>query len=81
MHYVYFIKSKKKNWVYVGSTSDLIQRIKRHNDGLVKSTKHYRPFELIYYEAYTTLVVAKRREFEIKKNSQQKKFVLSRLKV
>ncbi len=79
MHYVYFIKSEKKNWIYVGSTSDLKQRFKRHNDGLVKSTKYYKPFKLIYYEAYTTLAIARKRELEIKNNSQQKEFVLRRM--
>ena len=79
MHYTYFIKSKNKKWVYVGSTSDLVRRLKRHNSGLVKSTKYYKPFELIYYEAYKTLSMARKRELEIKKNSQQKEIILERV--
>ncbi len=79
MYYTYFIKSKRKKWIYVGSTSNLIDRFSRHNKGLVKSTKHYKPFELVYYEAYKTLKEARRREMEIKNNSQQKEFILKRI--
>lgn len=79
MHYVYLLKSKNKNWIYVGSTSDLVKRFHKHNKGLVKSTKSYKPFELIYYEAYKTLSLARKREFEIKKNSQQKEILLKRI--
>jgi putative endonuclease len=35
---------------YVGFTSDLMQRFEARNSGLVPSTKHRRPFELIYFE-------------------------------
>lgn len=51
-----------------------------HNAGTVKSTKPYKPFDLVYYEAYTTLAQARSREMAIKKNSQQKEMVLKRLK-
>ena len=78
MHYTYFIKSKNNNWIYVGSSSDLVQRFKRHNDGLVRSTKAHKPFQLIYYEAYETLNQARKRELEIKKNSQQKRMIVDR---
>ncbi len=80
MYYVYFLKSRSSNWVYVGSTSDLQQRFRMHNAGTVKSTKPYKPFDLVYYEAYTTLAQARSREMAIKKNSQQKEMVLKRLK-
>jgi putative endonuclease len=45
---VYFLKSVKKNWYYVGSTSDLSRRVKEHNQGKVKSTKIYLPLELVH---------------------------------
>jgi putative endonuclease len=79
MHYTYLIKSIKEKWVYVGSTSDLVKRIEKHNKGLVKSTKYYKPFNLVYYEAYRTLSQARKREFEIKNNSQQKEIILKRI--
>jgi len=52
MYYVYTIQSKKNKIVYVGYTNDLRKRLKEHNLGKVFSTKPYRPFDLIYYEAY-----------------------------
>ncbi len=53
----------------------------KFNSGPVKSTKYYKPFELVYYEVYNTLGEARKRELEIKKNSQQKEAVLKRLKI
>lgn len=35
---------------YTGYTSNLVQRLKSHFDGKVKSTKFRRPLELIYFE-------------------------------
>ena len=51
MWYVYFLKSEKKDWNYVGSTSNLETRFEDHQSGNVQSTKHYRPFSLQAYIA------------------------------
>lgn len=48
MFYVYIIKSLAKNWMYVGNTSNLEVRLNKHSNGSVKSTKPYRPLELIF---------------------------------
>ena len=79
MFYTYLIKSKNKNWFYIGSTRDLKERFKEHNNGKVKSTKAYIPFALIYYEAYPTYTLARKREIELKKKSQQKEILFKRL--
>lgn len=50
MFYVYFLVSKKNNDLYIGSTEDVANRLNRHNCGKVKSTKAYRPWELLGYE-------------------------------
>ena len=50
MLYVYLIKGKN-NYFYTGCTSNLRKRFHEHNLGVVVSTKLYRPFILIYYEA------------------------------
>ena len=39
MFYVYIIKSKRDGNLYLGSTNDLRKRVKKHNEGLVFSTK------------------------------------------
>jgi len=79
MHYTYLIKSKIKKYCYIGSTDDLKKRFKEHNQGKTKSIKHLLPFELIYYEAYKTKFLARKRELELKKNSLKKKELLDRI--
>jgi len=79
MFYTYLLKSKIKKWAYIGSTTDLRERLESHNNGKVKSTKAYRPFELTYYEAYKNYGLARKREFDLKNHSQQKKLLFIRL--
>jgi len=62
MYYVYAIQSKKYKKIYVGYTNNLQKRFKMHNSGKIFSTKPYKPFELIYYEAYQNKEDALERE-------------------
>jgi len=62
MHYTYVLKSQKKEWIYIGFTSNLRRRLAEHKKGLSKSTKPYRPIELVFYEAYKSKSDAKKRE-------------------
>ncbi len=62
MYYVYVIKSKNKKWSYIGSSGNLKERFTAHNSGQVKSTKFYKPFDLVYYEAYVNCGMARKRE-------------------
>ena len=66
--YDYILKSKGSDKLYVGFTSNLIRRVKEHNLGLNTSTKAYRPWVLIYYEACRNRIDAKRRENYLKTN-------------
>jgi len=52
MYYLYILQSKIDNRLYKGITENLRKRFKDHNSGKVKSTKPYRPWILIYYEAH-----------------------------
>ncbi len=70
MFYVYILKSKKDGQRYTGSTNDLKNRFKEHNNGKVLSTKARRPFELIYYEAYKSDYDARKREKNLKLRSR-----------
>jgi len=47
---------------YTGSTSDLVQRVGQHNDGITKSTKNRGSWTVIYQEEYATRAEAMRRE-------------------
>jgi putative endonuclease len=67
-YYVYILCNKSKNFIYVGYSEDLKERVKYHNSGYVKSTKFYIPLELIHYEAYRNMKDAKRREEYLKIN-------------
>ncbi|MCX2743965.1 GIY-YIG nuclease family protein [Mangrovivirga sp. M17] len=46
--YVYVLYSPTHDIFYKGQTSDLDERLKRHNQGLEKSTKKYLPWLLIW---------------------------------
>src|SRR3990167_4008687 len=73
MFYVYFLKSiSYQDRFYVGYSIDLKNRVKRHNDKLVRSTKTYAPWELIFYEAYKSRFDAKRREKYLKTTKGRK---------
>lgn len=67
MYYIYILKSKKDNKLYVGLTNDLRKRLIEHNHGLTKSTEYRRPLVLIYYEAYISQKDAQIREKKLKK--------------
>ena len=76
MYYVYLLKSVKNGDVYIGYTSNLKNRFKRHNEGKVKSTKINKPWILIYYEAYRNKKDATRREKELKKHAAKEALLL-----
>lgn len=62
MFYVYILYSTKLNKNYIGSTSDLRSRIKRHNNKKSKFSSTGVPWKLIYYEAFLNKSDALREE-------------------
>ena len=44
---VYILYSEKRSRYYVGQTSDINKRLKRHNQGLVSSTKSGLPWKIV----------------------------------
>lgn len=52
MYFVYLLESTAFNRFYIGVTSDLVNRIKKHNNGSSFSTKPYKPWIVIYSEKY-----------------------------
>lgn len=79
MFYVYVIESVNFDEIYIGYTTDLRKRVNEHNSGLNVSTKSYKPWEVIYYEACKNEVDAKRREKYLK-TSQGRRLLKRRLK-
>jgi len=66
MFIVYILQSKKDLSFYIGFTSDIKRRLDEHNNGLSESTKHKRPWVLIYCEIYRMRKDAAEREFKLK---------------
>ena len=73
MYFVYLLESiTGKRW-YIGYTPiGVEQRLRKHNDGFVPSSKPFRPWKLIYYEAYAHRSDALGREKFLKSGSGRK---------
>ncbi len=61
MYYVYVLKSLNYNRRYIGSC-DMDIRLQNHNSGKVRSSKPYRPYQIIYNEVFDARSEAFRRE-------------------
>ena len=68
---IYILESLKDGSYYVGSTNNLEDRLKRHNEGRVAYTKPKRPWELVYSEEHPDRSSAAKREHEIKKHKSR----------
>jgi putative endonuclease len=66
MFFVYAIRSLNRNYVYVGLSNDYERRFNEHNEGYERTTKPYRPFELILVEEFPTRPEARKREKYLK---------------
>ncbi|MBP9864418.1 GIY-YIG nuclease family protein [Patescibacteria group bacterium] len=67
MYFIYLLKSEKDAGFYIGFTTRSPQeRLVEHQNGIVDSTKHRRPVELIYFEAYQEEGLARERERSLK---------------
>ncbi|HLD27631.1 MAG TPA: GIY-YIG nuclease family protein [Patescibacteria group bacterium] len=81
MWYFYIIQSlKDDNWFYKGSTNDLSRRIRQHNNGEVFSSRFYKPFKLVYYEAYLSEKAARERERSVKRSGSVWMPLMKRIK-
>ena len=50
MYYTYVLRSTIDNQLYIGCTNNLKNRLVKHNNGFVNSTKYRLPLKLVYYE-------------------------------
>ena len=78
-YYTYLLLSEKDGKYYTGYTKDLNVRFEQHQKGQVQSTKHRRPFKLIYYEVCLSQQDALKREKHLK-TFYGKMFIAKRLK-
>ena len=77
MFYVYVLRSS--DTFYIGSTNNLKRRYAEHNHGKNRSTRG-RSWELVYYEAYTSLEAARKREALLKHDGRSRRFLMDRIK-
>ncbi len=80
MYFLYILKSDSAEWYYVGVTENLDSRLKRHNSGLVRSTKSRKPYKVVYFEEYLSKANARKRELVIKSNWKIKQEIISKIK-
>ncbi|NLF97165.1 MAG: GIY-YIG nuclease family protein [Candidatus Riflebacteria bacterium] len=65
---VYVLASKRNGTLYIGVTSNLVQRIWQHKNNEVEGfTKKYQVHLLVYYELHETMESAITREKRMKK--------------
>ena len=80
MYYVYILRLVNGHF-YTGSTPNIGHRLTEHENGRVKSTKNFRPVELIWYCVFPTRLQARRFENYLKTGSGQafrnKRFIIN----
>ena len=64
--FVYILKSEKDQSLYIGQTSNIKDRLKRHNKGYSRSTKMKRPWTCIYFEEFRSRSEAMKFEKKLK---------------
>ena len=81
--FLYILKSTKDKGYYVGISCNLEKRLKCHNDGGVRSTKHRRPLIVIYKEKCESVLAARKREKYLKsyKGSKEKLFLIENCQI
>ncbi|MFD2516500.1 GIY-YIG nuclease family protein [Salinimicrobium flavum] len=81
MYYVYVIYSSNFDEYYIGMTDALNRRLEEHNNGKNRSTKAYRPWEMVYNESLDSRELARKREKYLKSAAGRrwrKKFIRPR---
>jgi putative endonuclease len=66
MYYCYILYSEKLDKYYIGSTTDLIGRLQRHNTSNHGFTSTGKPWIMKYSEEFENKTLAIKRELQIK---------------
>ena len=65
--YLYIMASRRNGTLYLGVTSDFIQRVYQHREGLIPGfTRKYGCKMLVWYQAFEDLDAARHRELQMK---------------
>ncbi len=75
--YVYILASRPYGTLYIGVTSNLVQRVWQHKEGFIAGfTKKYKVKQLVWYEVHSEIISAITREKQIKEWSRDWKINL-----
>ena len=73
-YYTYMMTNYTNRVLYTGVTNDLERRVREHKSGLIPGfTQKYRCKKLVYFESFSDVEQAIRREKLIKEYSRDKK--------
>ena len=66
--FVYILASKRNGTLYVGVTNNLARRLSEHKAKLVPGfTRKYEVDQLVYFEAFASILEARAREHSLKR--------------
>ncbi len=66
--FVYILASKRNGTLYVGVTNNLVRRIAEHKAKLIPGfTRQYGVDQLVYFEAFASILEARAREHSLKR--------------
>lgn len=81
MWFFYILQSlTKPDYFYKDSTGNLEKRLMEHNLGETTSNRPYKPFRIVYYEAYISEKTARLRESAVKQSGSISVPLLRRIK-
>ena len=73
MYCTYVLISLKWRSTYTGITSNLEKRLDAHNNGYVKSSQAFRPFQILLKEEFKTKAEARKREIFYKSRTGRRR--------
>ena len=76
---VYIMANQRNGTLYTGVTSNLVQRVWQHREGLGSFSQRYDCKKLVWFEMHATMETAIARERQIKAGSRKKKLELIEL--
>jgi putative endonuclease len=66
MAFVYILKNEKGDF-YIGSSTNIVRRIKQHLSGNTFTTKRMKSFDLIFSQEYENIKDARKIEIKLKR--------------
>ena len=74
-YFFYILYSEKIKKYYIGHTSDIVERIRKHNSNHKGFTGHKNDWELVYSEEYNLKTMAYSRERQVKNWKSKTKII------